>query len=111
MSSDVEIKSRHQRAGHLWKLPMSKSTGERWQRRMFIAKDGFLLYYGERANSTPDGNFSHNFQAWVPLQFDDSGAMLPMTFPASFQLDLANATAVEPGAGSVAGAGPKRVDE
>jgi hypothetical protein len=58
-----------------------------------------VLYYGERANSTPDGNFSHNFQAWVPLQFDDAGAMLPMTFPASFQLDLANATAaVEPDA-------------
>jgi hypothetical protein len=46
----VEIKSRHQRAGVLWKLPMSKSSGERWQRRMFIAKDGFLLYYKDSAN-------------------------------------------------------------
>jgi len=46
----VEIKSRHQRAGVLWKLPMSKSSGERWQRRMFIAKDGFLLYYKDTAN-------------------------------------------------------------
>jgi len=52
-----------------------------------------VLYYGERANSTPDGNFSHNFQAWVPLAFDAAGAVLPMAFPPSFTLDLVNGTA------------------
>ena len=51
-----------------------------------------ILYYGERANSAPDGLFSHNFQAWVPLQFTPEGAILPMTFPPSFQLDLVNGT-------------------
>jgi hypothetical protein len=50
-----------------------------------------VLYYGERANSAPDGLFSHNFQAWVPLSFDDRGGILPLTFPASFTLNLAGA--------------------
>lgn len=39
------IRARHLRAGWMHKLPMSKSTGEKWQRRFFVAKDGFLLYY------------------------------------------------------------------
>ena len=56
------------------------------------AAEEAVLYYGERANSAPDGLFSHNFQAWVNLEFDDAGAILPMTFPPSFQLDLVNAT-------------------
>jgi hypothetical protein len=48
-----------------------------------------ILYYGERANSAPDGLFSHNFQAWVPLVFDENtGAIQRMTFPASFTLNL-----------------------
>jgi hypothetical protein len=51
-----------------------------------------ILYYGERANSAPDRLFSHNFQAWVPLSFDERGAILPLTFPASFQLNLTSAT-------------------
>ena len=51
-----------------------------------------ILYYGERANSAPDGLFSHNFQAWVPLKFTPEGGILPMTFPPSFQLDLVNGT-------------------
>jgi hypothetical protein len=96
MSDGQEIKARHQRAGYLWKLPMSKCVGragglgwhwrpagaraprenavhcfaaawtltrllsspraacrtssEKWQKRVFIAKDGFLLYYGEKTN-------------------------------------------------------------
>ena len=52
-----------------------------------------LLYYGERANSAPDRLFSHNFQAWVPLQFTDGGGIAPLTFPPSFTLDLAAADA------------------
>lgn len=31
---------------------MSKASSEKWQRRLFVAKDGFLLYY---AGSTPAG--------------------------------------------------------
>lgn len=56
-----------------------------------------ILYYGERANSAPDRLFSHNFQAWVPLQFSTNGAILPMTFPPSFQLTLANLTSSDEG--------------
>ena len=55
-----------------------------------------VLYYGERANSAPDRLFSHNFQAWVPLSFAEDGAILPLTFPASFQLNLTNATPPSP---------------
>jgi hypothetical protein len=51
-----------------------------------------ILYYGERANSAPDRLFSHNFQAWVPLEFDDAGGIKPMSFPATFQLDIVNAS-------------------
>ncbi len=51
------------------------------------------LYYGERANSAPDGLFSHNFQAWVPLSFDAQGAIQRLTFPATFELNLTNDTA------------------
>jgi hypothetical protein len=50
--------------------------------------DTAFLYYGERANSAPDGIFAHNFQAWVPMSFDTTGALLPLTFPASFTLNL-----------------------
>ena len=52
-----------------------------------------FFYYGERANSAPDRLFSHNFRAWVPLGFAENGAILPLTFPATFQLNLTNATA------------------
>jgi hypothetical protein len=55
-----------------------------------------ILYYGERANSAPDHLFSHNFQAWVPLKFNaTNNAILPLTFPSSFQLTLANLTSIE----------------
>ena len=59
-----------------------------------VGSEDAVLYYGERANSAPDRLFSHNFQAWVPLEFDARGAILPLTFPASFTLDLVNATTV-----------------
>ena len=58
-----------------------------------VSNSETILYYGERANSAPDRLFSHNFQAWVPLTFDDNGAIQPMTFPATFMLNLTNATA------------------
>lgn len=51
-----------------------------------------FMYYGERANSAPDGLFSHNFQAWTPLTFDAEGGLLPLTFPAAFDLELTNST-------------------
>ena len=37
MSDGVEIKSRHQRAGHLWKLPMSKWVSARPPDRLAAA--------------------------------------------------------------------------
>ena len=43
--ASVDIKARYQRAGLLWKLPMSKPGGEKWQKRNVVAKDGWLLYY------------------------------------------------------------------
>lgn len=52
------------------------------------APDTAILYYGERANSAPDGIFAHNFQAWVPMSFDATGAILPLTFPPTFTLNL-----------------------
>ena len=54
--------------------------------------DTAVLYYGERANSAPDGMFAHNYQAWVPLSFDAAGAIEPMAFPASFTLNITNET-------------------
>ena len=52
------------------------------------AVENTYIFYGERFNSAPDGLFSHGYQAWVPLVFDASGNIEPMTFPASFQLNL-----------------------
>lgn len=47
-----------------------------------------FLYYGERANSAPDHLFANNFQAWVPMTFDSAGGIEPLTFPASFTLNI-----------------------
>lgn len=52
-----------------------------------------ILYYGERANSGPDRLFSHNFQAWEPLVFEDNGFIKPLTFPPMFSLNLSDETA------------------
>ena len=55
---DVQIKKddsldcRYQKAGFLLKLPfMGKGTG-RWQKRWFVLKDGYLLYYGTFKKAT-----------------------------------------------------------
>ena len=57
-----------------------------------------VLYYGERANSAPDGLFSHNFQAWTPLGFDRvTGAIQRMTFPVLFSLNVSVAMLAAPG--------------
>jgi hypothetical protein len=34
-----------QRAGFLFKLPMSNPLSEKWKKRLCVAKDGFLFYY------------------------------------------------------------------
>ena len=47
-----------------------------------------VLYYGERSRSAPDGLKSHIYSAWVPLSFGADGAVLPMTYPASFEVEL-----------------------
>lgn len=52
-----------------------------------------FLYYGERANSAPDGLFSHDYQAWVPLNFDpNTGAIERLTFPNTFTLNISTST-------------------
>jgi hypothetical protein len=45
---------------------MSKSSSEKWQRRLFIAKDGFLLYY---ASNTPaeTAHFDTKPKGVIPL--------------------------------------------
>lgn len=63
-----------------------------------------FIYYGERANSAPDSLFSHNFQAWVPINFTGAGVPLPLSFPPSFTLDLADDGA---GAAEAAVAAPR----
>ena len=62
----MDMRSSHQRAGFLWKLPMSKPSGEKWQKRSFVAKDGYLLYYGANAPSNPT-NFDTKPKGVVPL--------------------------------------------
>jgi hypothetical protein len=46
------------------------------------------LFYGERFRSSPDGIKAHDYQAWIPLQFD-ANKVLPMKWLDSFVLDLA----------------------
>lgn len=48
-----------------------------------------VLFFGEISQSAADGLKSHNLQAWVPLEFTASGAILPMRFPQQFELDVA----------------------
>lgn len=45
---------------------MSKASSEKWQRRLFVAKDGFLLYYG--ASTSPDmPHFDTKPKGVIPL--------------------------------------------
>lgn len=45
---------------------MSKASSEKWQRRLFVAKDGFLLYYG--GSATPDQtHFDTKPKGAIPL--------------------------------------------
>ena len=46
-SSGDAIKSSVQKAGFLLKLPFRKQQGK-WQKRWFVCKDGFMLYYGSK---------------------------------------------------------------
>lgn len=62
----IEMRARHQRSGYLYKLPMSKSTSDKWQKRMFVAKDGFLLYYA--ASEDPNSiHFNNKPKGVIPL--------------------------------------------
>lgn len=48
------------------KLPMSKPNSEKWQRRLFVAKDGFLLYYTGSGSTVPV-HFDTKPKGIVPL--------------------------------------------
>jgi len=46
------------------------------------------MYYGERFRSSPDGIKSHDFQAWIPLEFNSTGHLQPMRWMDSWQLNV-----------------------
>jgi len=57
--------------------------------QFYNGQEKVILYYGERANSGPDRLMAHNFQAWVPMMFDDeSGKILPLGFPNNFTIEI-----------------------
>lgn len=63
-------------------VPLASSTADKG------SESKAILYFGEMSQSASDGLKSHNLQAWVPLRFAEDGAILPMTFPQSFELDV-----------------------
>lgn len=65
-SMAAEMKARYQRAGFLHKLPMSKGMSERWQKRLFVAKDGYLLYYAASGPANPT-HFDTKPKGVIPL--------------------------------------------
>ena len=48
--------------------------------------DTALLFFGEHFKSAVDGLKMHDLQAWVPLQFDEEGRLLPMKWSDEFTL-------------------------
>ena len=73
-SSDDSLDCRFQKAGFLMKLPFA--TKGRWQKRWFVLKDGYMLYYGSFKKSTE--KFDQHPRGAVPLgnctieYFDDA---------------------------------------
>lgn len=47
-----------------------------------------FIYYGERSMSAPDRLKSHNFQAWVPMEFQPNGEIRKLNFPSTFILEV-----------------------
>ena len=64
-SSDA-IKSSVQKAGFLLKLPFRKQQGK-WQKRWFVCKDGFMLYYGSKKLKGGPDQFDVHPKGVIPL--------------------------------------------
>lgn len=60
-----DMAARYQRAGLLWKLPMSKPQSDKWQKRLCMAKDGYILYYNPTEEVTK--NFCTKPKGVLPL--------------------------------------------
>ena len=47
-----------------------------------------LVWTGDRWQQSPDGLKGHDPQTWLPLAFDDDGALRPIEWLDSFTLDV-----------------------
>lgn len=52
------------------------------------SEDTLYLYYGERFRSSKDGIKSHDFQAWIPIEFSNNNIPKPMQFYDNFTIDI-----------------------
>ena len=53
-----------------------------------------LVWTGDRWQQSPDGTYAQQPQTWLPLSFDGSGAIAPLAWVDSFELDVAAAVTV-----------------
>ena len=55
-----------QKGGFLLKLPFRKQMGK-WQRRWFVCKDGYMLYYGSKKLRNGATQFDVHPKGVIPL--------------------------------------------
>ncbi|XP_069494682.1 pleckstrin homology domain-containing family D member 1 isoform X1 [Ambystoma mexicanum] len=67
-SDALDIRTKVQLYGVLWKKPFGRQTGK-WSRRFFIIKDSFLLYYAENEKRNFESNkyFNIHPKGVIPL--------------------------------------------
>lgn len=65
-TSSDSIKSKVQKADFLLKLPFRKQQGK-WQKRWFVCKDGFMLWYGSKRLKTDEDMFDVHPKGVIPL--------------------------------------------
>ena len=65
-SSSDSIKSKVQKADFLLKLPFRKQQGK-WQKRWFVCKDGFMLWYGSKKLKAGEDMFDVHPKGVIPL--------------------------------------------
>jgi len=53
--------------------------------------DGRYLWAGDRWQSAGDGFKSHDYQAWVPMEFDSNGTIMPLQWLKDWTLELGTA--------------------
>eukprot|EP00730_Choanoeca_flexa_P016407 TRINITY_DN7739_c0_g1_i2.p1 TRINITY_DN7739_c0_g1~~TRINITY_DN7739_c0_g1_i2.p1 ORF type:complete len:431 (+),score=129.97 TRINITY_DN7739_c0_g1_i2:119-1411(+) len=68
MSDELRVRSSIQKAGLLWKTPFGHASNK-WQRRFFMIKDSFLLYYSEKEATlfSQDGAYNTHPKGAIPL--------------------------------------------